>query len=116
MYWNILDKLLQQHFSTWENPENVQVLSATIPQAFIQAANFAFPLKKNNMPTFKVKKSKEWRKAEITAHKAAKKWRSNGCPRDEENQLFLAKKQTRNSLRQAIKNIRQLKVSRRTMS
>ena len=103
MYWNNLDKLLQQNFSIWESPENIQVLAATIPQAFIQAANLAVPMKKNNMPTFKVKKSEEWRKAEMAAQKAANKWRTNGCPRNEENQLFLAKKQARNSLRQAIK-------------
>ena len=92
LYWN-LEKFLQQNFNTWENPENIQILSITIPHAFIQAANLAVPLKKNTMPSFKVKKSEEWRKAEIAAQKATKKWRADGCPREQENELFLDKKQ-----------------------
>ena len=45
LYWENLEKLLDQNFSLWENPENLQVLASTIPQAFIQAAELAVPQK-----------------------------------------------------------------------
>ena len=85
-------------FNIQETPENIQLFAATIPQAFIQAVNIAVPLKKNNIQTFKVQKSEELRKAEIAAKKAANKWRTNGCPRDEEIQIVLAKKEQKTAL------------------
>ena len=48
-------------------------------------------------------KSEEWRKSEIAANRAAKKWKENGKPRDAQNILFLNKKQARTTLRAAVK-------------
>ena len=102
LYWETLEKLLEQNFSNWENPENLQVLASTIPQAFIQAAELAVPQKSSKQPNFKIKKSLEWRKAETLANKAAKKWRENGKPTSTDNRLFLEKKVARKNLRQAV--------------
>ena len=94
--------MLQQSFDIWKTPENIQILASTIPQAFIQASNLAVPQKSNKLPSFKVKKSEEWRKAELAAVKATKKWRTNGCPRDADNVHFVKKKEARSNLRQAV--------------
>ena len=102
LYWENLEKLLELNFQTWNNPENIEVLAKTIPQAFIQAASLAVPQKSSRLPTFKVIKSAEWRKAEAAAVKATKKWRLNGCPHEPENEYFINKKQARSELRQAV--------------
>ena len=65
LYWENLEKFLDINFSLWDNPENLQVLASSIPQAFIQAAQLAVPQKSSKPPNFKVKKSEEWRKSEI---------------------------------------------------
>ena len=102
LYWENLEKLLEQNLSLWENPENLQVLASTIPQAFIQAAELAVPQKSSKPPNFKVNKSVEWRKAEISANKAAKTWRDNGKPRDLENKFVCEKKEARSKIRDAV--------------
>ena len=51
---------------------------------------------------FKVRKSEDWLKAEMAAKKATKKWKSMGMPRNEDNQFFIAKKETRLNLRKSI--------------
>jgi hypothetical protein len=51
---------------------------------------------------FKIIKSEEWRKCEIAAKKATKKWKSMGRPRDENNKHFVDKKETRANLRKSI--------------
>ena len=95
-------KKLQQNLEIWKSPKNIQVLASTIPQAFIQAANLAVPQKSSKTPSFKVKKSEEWRQAELAARKATKKWQARGCPRELENEYFVNKKQARSELRQAV--------------
>ena len=37
----------------------------------------------------------EWRKAELAAVKATKKWRTNGCPCDADNVHFVKKKKSK---------------------
>ena len=49
-------------------------------------------------------KSEEWLKAEGAAKKATKKWKSMGRPRSEDNPVFMAKRETRSTLRKAIRN------------
>ena len=102
LYWENLEKFLQQNFDFWHAPENIQVLANTIPQAFIQAATLSVPQKSNKIPSFKVKKSEDWRKAELAAVKATKIWRTNGCPRDTDNVHFVMKKEARTNLRKAV--------------
>ena len=103
LYWENLEKFLDINFSLWDNPENLQVLASSIPQAFIQAAQLAVPQKSSKPPNFKVKKSEEWRKSEILANKAAKLWRDNGKPTDLNNRYFCEKKEARSKLRDAVK-------------
>ena len=102
LYWETLEKLLEQNFVIWDNPENIQVLASTIPQAFLQAAELSVPTKEVELPNFKVKKSLEWRKAEQVANKAEKVWRMNGKPRNEDNKLLMNKKVARSNLRAAV--------------
>ena len=45
LYWNFFETFLELNFSMWENPENLQVLASSIPQAFIQASELSVPTK-----------------------------------------------------------------------
>ena len=103
-YWENLEKLLNQNFTMWEKSGSIKVLAATIPQAFIQAANMSDPQKTEKMPNFKVFKSFEWRKAEISANRAALNWQKAGKPRNLESTLLLDKKEARANLRVAVRN------------
>ena len=60
-------------------------------------------MKIKKKPNFKIFKSEEWRKAEISAKNASRKWSRAGKPRNEENELFQEKKDTNIELRRAIK-------------
>jgi hypothetical protein len=93
--WKNLETFLELNFSLWENPENLQVLASSLPQAFIQAAELSVPTKTSKQ----VKKSEEWRKTEILANKAAKIWRENGKPRGLDNKFLFDKKEARSKLR-----------------
>ena len=54
-------------------------------------------------PNYKVFKSEEWLKSENLAKNASRKWVKAGRPRDENNPLYKAKKETNHNLRGAIK-------------
>ena len=102
-YQAMLESFLGQNFDIWTSPEHLQVLAAVIPTSFIQAAELFAPSKENKKPSYKIFKSEEWLKAEISAKNASRKWVKAGRPRDEKNKLFLAKKESNNQLRRAIK-------------
>ena len=69
---------------------------------YIEAADIAVPSKQKKDINFKVRKTEDWLKAEMAAKKATKKWKSMGMPRNEDNQFFIAKKETRLNLRKSI--------------
>ena len=102
LYQNCLETILEQNFQFWNTPECISTLALLIPRAFIEAADFAVPSKQRRETNFTVKKSEDWLKAETAAKKATKKWKSMGKPRNEDNQLFIAKKETRLNLRKSI--------------
>ena len=85
LYQLTLDKLLEHNFEIWKHPENIQILATLIPTSFVQAAEHAAPVKKVKNVNFKVQKSEDWRKAEITANRAAQKWKQLGKPREPKN-------------------------------
>ena len=102
-YQNYLENLLSQIFEFWKSPENLQILSAVIPSSFIQAAELSAPSKSSKKPNYKVFKSEEWLKAEKVAKKSSRAWMKAGKPRDDDNNLFKAKKESNINLRKAIK-------------
>ena len=102
-YQMLLESLLRQSFEVWQFPENLQILASVIPSTYIYAAELSAPSKQNKKPSYKVFKSEEWRKAEISAKEASKKWTKAGKPRNEESELYKAKKETNTKLRSAIK-------------
>ena len=102
-YQYLLENLLSQIFEFWKSPENLQILSAIIPSSFIQAAELSAPSKSNKKPNYKVFKSEDWLKAEKEAKKSSREWAKAGKPRDDENKLFKAKKESIINLRKAIK-------------
>jgi hypothetical protein len=102
-YQSTLKSFLDQNFELWCFPENLQILALAIPSSFIYAAELSAPSKASKKPNFKVFKSEEWRKAEIKAKSASKKWIHAGRPRIEGNELFEAKKISNIQLRKAIK-------------
>ena len=102
-YQSVLNSFMDQNFELWCFPENLQILALAIPSSFIYAAELSAPIKASRKPNFKVFKSEEWRKAEITAKSASKKWIQAGRPRNEDNELFEAKKISNIQLRRAIK-------------
>ena len=102
LYQEHLESLLEQNFEFWNTPQCISVLSMLIPQAFIQAATIAVPSKQKKDINFKIIKSEEWRKCEIVAKKATKKWKSMGKAWDENNKYFVDKKETRANLRKSI--------------
>ena len=102
-YQETLDSLLLQNFDLWSLPENLQILASVIPSSFIQAAEFSAPSITQKKVNFKVFKSEEWLKAEMSAKNASRKWAKAGKPRNVENVLFQAKKETNIHLRSAIK-------------
>ena len=67
------------------------------------AAELSAPCKETKKPNYKVFKSEDWRKAEIEAKAASRKWIQAGKPRNEDDQHFKAKKETNIKLRSAIK-------------
>ena len=87
----------------WTSPENLPILAAVIPTSFSQAAELSGPTKSNKKPNFKVFKSEEWLEAERMANKASKKWLRAGKPRNENNPIYKAKKETNIQLRKVIK-------------
>ena len=102
LYQSMLSKLLEQNFDIWNSPENLQILATVIPKSFIHAAELAAPQKEHKKPNYKVFKSENWRKAEISAKKASSAWVKAGKPRNVNNVLFDAKKTTNITLRGAI--------------
>jgi hypothetical protein len=95
---------LEDNFQTWNAPENLHILAALIPRAFIQSAEVDVPCKNVKKQNFKVRKSEEWIKAEFQAKKASKRWAMSGKPSDLDNTFFIQKKQARGELRSTIKN------------
>ena len=69
----------------------------------MHAAEISVPSKVKKIPNYKIFKSEEWRKAEIAAKSASRKWSRAGKPRNEENELYQTKKETNIRLRSAIK-------------
>ena len=98
-----MENLLSQIFEFWKSPENLQILSAIIPSSFIQAAELSAPCKSNKKTNYKVFKSEDWLKAEKEATKSSREWAKAEKPRDDENKLFKAKKESNINLRKAIK-------------
>ena len=101
-YQENLETFLENNFQFWNQPQCIQTLALLIPQSFIQAADISVPSKQMQEITFKTVKCEKWLKAEIAAKKASKKWVKMGKPRNVENQLFIAKKETNLLLRKAI--------------
>ena len=103
LYQNFLESLLDQCFESWQHPENIQILANVIPSTYIYAAELSAPVKTHKKPNYKIFKSEEWRKAEISAKSASKKWRKAGKPRSDESDIFREKKEANANLRNAIK-------------
>ena len=95
LYQQTWETLLHQNFEFWNEPECLNTLALLIPQAYKQAADVAVPSKQNMDTNFKTTKSEDWLKAETAAKKASKKWVAMGKPRNEENDFYLAKKETK---------------------
>ena len=89
------------YFQFWIAPECISILSLLVPKAYIEAADLAVPSKQKKNINFKIR-SEDWLKAEMAAKKATKKWKQMGQPRNEDNQFFVAKKETRSNLRKSI--------------
>ena len=102
LYQKNLETLLEQNFQFWNAPECISTLSLLVPKAYLEAADIAVPSKQKKDINFKVRKSEDWLKAEMAAKKATKKWKAMGKPRQEDNQFFIAKKETRSNLRKSI--------------
>ena len=100
-YQALLDSLLEESFDIWQFPENMSILASTIPSTFILAAEIAAPSKTVKKPNYKIFKSEDWRKAELEAKAASKKWINAGRPRNQESDVFKAKKETNINLRYA---------------
>ena len=81
----------------------MQVLASSIPNCFLQAAEIAVPSKPARKTTFKINKSPEWRKAEISAKNDLTEWKKAGKPNNEESVILKSKKESQSILRKAIK-------------
>ena len=102
-YQSLLESLLGECCDIWHFPENINILASVIPSTFIYAAELSAPSKSNRKPNYKVFKSEDWRKAELAAKKASRRWIQAGRPRDEDGQNFKANKGANIQLRCAIK-------------